>query len=123
MMKTSVIIAVILLMFRAASPQVPAQDLFSIHVTKVKRADESCTAEAESSKVRFKISTNVSGSCAMLRAGETYTAFRGTVGSDPPDHTKDVALLVVYDNVTNGPKNSAGFQIDSEEALPRKASK
>ena len=106
-----------------APPQVPAKDLFSIHITKVKRVGEGCTAEADSARVRFKISADMFGSCAMLRAGETYTAFRGTVGSDPPDHTKDTAILVVYDNVRNGPRNSAGFQIDSEEAIAGKAAK
>jgi hypothetical protein len=123
MTKPSVAITALLFMSCVATPQVPAKDLFSIHITKVKRVDEGCTAEAESDKVRFKISADISGSCAMLRAGETYTAFRGTVGSDPPDHTKDTAILVVYDNVKNGPRNNAGFQIDSEEAIARKAAK
>ncbi len=122
-MKTGRTIAVILVMSYVAPPQVPAKDLFSIHITKVKRVGEGCTAEADSARVRFKISADMSGSYAMLRAGETYTAFRGTVGSDPPDHTKDTAILVVYDNVRNGPRNSAGFQIDSEEAIAGKAAK
>jgi hypothetical protein len=123
MTKPSLTIAALLFMSCVASPQVPAKDLFSIHVTKVKRVDDGCTAEAESAKVRFKIRADMSGSCAMLRAGETYTAFRGTVGSDPPDHTKDTAILVVYDNVKNGPRNNAGFQIDLEETIARKAAK
>jgi hypothetical protein len=123
MIRIGLAIAAFLVMPYAATPQVPAKDLFSIHITKVKRVDEGCTAEAESAKVRFKISADMSGSCAMLRAGETYTAFRATVGSDPPDHTKDTAILVVYDNVKNGPRNSAGFQIDSEEAIASKAAK
>jgi hypothetical protein len=122
-MKIGLTIAVVLVMSYVASPQVPAKEQFSIQVTKVKRVGEGCSAEAESAKVRFKISADMSGSCAMLRAGETYTAFRGTVGSDPPDHTKDTAILVVYANVKNGPKNSAGFQIDSEEAVASKAAK
>lgn len=58
----------------AASPQVQAKDLFSIQIAKVKRIDDGCTAEADSAKVRFKISTDLSGSCTMLRAGETDTA-------------------------------------------------
>ncbi len=73
MTKPSLTIAVLMFMSCLASPQVPAKDLFSIHVTKVKRFDEGCIAEAESAKVRFKISADMSGSCAMLRAGETYT--------------------------------------------------
>jgi hypothetical protein len=122
MMKTGLMIAVILAVSMAA-PQVPAKDLFSIEITKVKRADEGCTAEAESFRVRFKISADTSGSCAFLRAGETYTAFRATVGSDPPDHAKDTAILVVYDKVKNGPRNNGAFQIDSEEAIARKTPK
>jgi hypothetical protein len=120
MIKTGLITTVVLVLSYAASPQVQAKDLFSIHIIKVNRVDDTCTAEADSAKVRFKISADLSGSCAMLRAGETYTAFRGTVVSDPPEHTKDFAVLVVYDNVNNGPRNSAGFRIDSEESIAPK---
>jgi hypothetical protein len=123
MIRTGLTMAIVLLVPCMASPQVPAKELFSIQITKVKRLDEGCTAEAESAKVRFKISANMSGPCAMLRAGETYTAFRGTVGSDPPDRTHDTAILVVYDNVKNGARNSGGFQIDSEEVLEHRAAK
>lgn len=122
MIRTFLTIATVLAISCAAA-QVPAKDLVSIQITKVRRVDEGCTAEAESAKVRFKISADMSGPCAMLRAGETYTAFRGTVGSDPPDHTKDTAILVIYDNEKDGPKNNAGFQIDSEEAIGRKPAK
>jgi hypothetical protein len=118
LIKTVLTVAAVWVMACAAAPQVPAKDLFSIHITKVKRVDDGCTAEADSAKVRFKISADLSGSCAMLRAGETYTAFRGTVGSDPPDRTKDTVMLVVYDN--SGPRNAAGFRIDSEESIARK---
>jgi hypothetical protein len=59
----------------------------------------------------------------MLRAGESYVAFRATVRSDSPDHTQDTVILVVYDNAKSKPRNKAGFQVDSEEIIAHKAAR
>ena len=101
-----------------AASQAPEQ--FPLLVSKVKRVNEGCTAEGESAKVRFKISSDMSAPCAMLRAGETYRAMRAVVQNDPTDETKDSPILVVYDNVKNARRDNAVFSIDLEEAIARK---
>jgi hypothetical protein len=103
-----------------ASSQVSQKDLFDLHVSKIKRVNEGCTVDAESPTVRFTISSDVSATCGMLRAGETYRAFRGTMENDPKDETKDAASLVVYNNVKNPRRENAVFTIDLEESIRRK---
>jgi hypothetical protein len=107
--------ATILSMSCVAASQAPER--FPLLITKVKRVNEGCTAERESAKVRFKISSDMSAPCAMLRAGETYKALRAVAETDPADETKDVTILVVYDNVKNACRDNAVFSIDSEESI------
>ena len=97
-----------------AASQVPENETFQLLVTKVKRVKRGCIAEGESAKVRFGISSDMSAPCAMLRAGETYKAFRA-VEKDPADETKVSTILVIYDNVKNPRRDNAVFNIDSEE--------
>jgi hypothetical protein len=103
-----------------ASSQVPKKDQFMIHITKIKRVNEGCTVDAESATVRFKISSDMSATCAMLRAGETYKAIRATVQNDPKDEGKDSTILVIYNNVKNVRRDNAVFDVDSEEAITQK---
>jgi len=119
-MNASLAIAMLTVAPFDASPQVSPKSLFAIHITKIKRVDEGCTAEAESSTVRFKISSELSAPCAMLRAGETYKAFRAISSNDPKDETKDSPILVIYNNVKNGRRENSVFAIESEEAIIRK---
>jgi hypothetical protein len=73
--------------------------------------------DAESTTVRFNISSEISAACGMLRAGETYKALRATLGKDPKDESKDAAILVIYNNTKNVRRDNAIFNIDSEEAM------
>jgi hypothetical protein len=45
----------------------------------------------------------------MLRAGETYKAFRAYRGNDPKDESKDSAVLVVYNNTEDVQKEASGI--------------
>jgi hypothetical protein len=108
-------IALLLTVSCVAGSQVPENKTFPLLINKVKRVSEGCTAEAESAKVRYRISSDISAPCAMLRAGETYKALRGVAEQDPSNETKDVTILVIYDNVKNPRRDNAVFNIDSEE--------
>jgi len=118
--RTSLALVVLLGLPFITSSQVPQKDQFALHITKIKRVDEGCTVDGESPTVRFKISSDKSAPCGMLRAGETYEAFRATVQNDPKDESKDSPILVVYNNVKNVRRENAVFSIDSEEAITRK---
>jgi hypothetical protein len=120
MFKTGLTIATFLGLPLVASSQAPQKDLFAIHITKVKRVNEGCTVDAESATVRFKIRSQLSAPCAMLRAGETYRGFRAMAQKDPKDETKDSTILVIYNNVKNACRDNAVFTIDSEEGITRK---
>lgn len=113
-------VAVLLSMCCVVASQGPENEKFSLLITKVKRVNEGCTAEGESAKVRFKISSDISAPCAMLRAGETYKALRGVAQRDSADETKDQIILVIFDNVKNVRRDNGVFSIDSEEAITRK---
>jgi hypothetical protein len=76
MKKLALTIAAFLSMSCVVASQVPEQ--FSLLVTEVKRVNDGCSAEWESAKVRFTFSSDISGPCAMLRAGESYKASRGS---------------------------------------------
>lgn len=120
-MKTiALTIATLLSISCVAASQVPENETFPLLITKVKRVNEGCTAEGESAKVRFKISSDVSAPCAMLRAGETYKAFRAVAEKDAADETKDQTILVIYDNVKNVRRDNSVYNIDFEEAIARK---
>jgi hypothetical protein len=115
-MKTiALTLATLLIMSCVAASQAPEK--FPLLITKVKRVDEGCTAEGESAKVRFKISSDMSAPCAMLRAGETYKALRVVAENDSADETKDVTMLVIYNNVKNPCRENTVFSVDSEEAI------
>jgi hypothetical protein len=120
MMKVGLPITALLGLSFVASSQVSQKDLFDLHISKIRRIGEGCTVEAESPTVRFTISSDISATCGMLRAGETYKAFRGIVQNDPKDETKDAANMVVYNNVKNSRRENAVFTIDSEESITRK---
>jgi hypothetical protein len=92
-------------------------DTFQLRITKVRRVKDGCTAEGESAKVRFKISSDMSAPCAMLRAGEIYEVLRAVAEKDSGDETKDVTILVIYNNVKNSRRDNSVFDVDSEEAI------
>ena len=75
---------------------------------------------AESTSVRFRLTSVAISACGMLRAGETYKALRGTIKNDPQNETKDSANLVIYNNEKNMPRDNAVFDVDlEEEIIPR----
>jgi len=113
-------IATLFSMSCVAASQVPEQEKFTLLITKVKRVNDGCVAEGESTKVRFRFSSDISAPCAMLRAGESYKAIRGVAVRDSADETKDQTILVIYDNVKNVRRDNGGFNIDSEEAIAQK---
>jgi len=119
MLRTGVTTAILLALSLTASSEIPKKKMFALHITKIKRVKEGCSVEAESGTVRFNISSDISA-CGMLRAGETYRAFRGTLGNDPKDETKDAAILVIYNKTKNARRDNATFNIDSEEAITAK---
>jgi hypothetical protein len=100
--------------------QVPENEKFLLLITKVKRVNEGYSAEGESAKVRFRISSDISAPCAMLRAGESYKAFRAVAQRNSADETKDQTILAVYDNVKNVRRDNSVFHIDSEESITTK---
>lgn len=53
----------------------------------------------------------------MVRAGESYKAFRAVAQGSAGDETKDFAILIVYNNSKNVRRDNSVFQIDSEEAM------
>ena len=120
MKRISLAIAALFGMSYIAASQVPENKKFPLVITKVSRVSQGCIAEGESAKVRFRISSDASAPCAMLRAGETYKAFRGVLQEDQTDETKDSAILIVFDNVQNSRRDNAVFGIDSEEAKAAK---
>jgi hypothetical protein len=120
MKNVALAIAALLSVSCVVSAQVPENEKFTLLITKVKRVNEGCSAEAESAKVRFRISSDISAPCAMLRAGESYKAFRGVAQKDSADETKDQTILVIYDNVKNVRRDNSVYSIDSEEAIAGK---
>jgi hypothetical protein len=102
------------------SLQVPQSAPFTIHVTKIQRVNGGCAVDAESTSIRFKLRSPVPAACAMLKAGESYEAFRAITTTDPKDETKDSSSLVIANNVKNSRRPNAVFAIDSEESVPQK---
>lgn len=88
---------------------------FSVHVTKVQRVGQGCSAQIESGSLSFRVSSERSGTCAILRAGEGYRACRGTLGDEGTDRSKDVSVLLIQDNQKTSKPKIYPFQIDSEE--------
>lgn len=48
-----------------AVSQVPQK--FSLLITKIERVNNGCVVQAQSSKVLFRVSSDISGPCSMLR--------------------------------------------------------
>ena len=114
---TALTLATLLSICCVAVSQVPEKEKFILLVTKVKRVDEGCSAEGESAKVRFTFSSDISAPCTMLRAGESYKAFRGVAQRASADETKDQTILVIFDNVKNVRRDNGVFSVDSEEVI------
>jgi len=83
MVRNWLTITLLLLLPVVAASQVRENKMLSIRVTKFRCVGEGCAVEAESATVRFEISSDLSAACGMLRAGETYKAFRGTMVGGP----------------------------------------
>ena len=100
--------------------QVPQSAPFTIRVTKIQRVSGGCTVDAESTSIRFMLSSSLPAACAMLKSGEGYEAFRTITRTDPKDETKDSSSLVIANNVKNSRRPNAVFAIVSEESIPQK---
>jgi len=101
--------------------QVPEKEKFTVRVVKVKRTGEGCTAQVDSQKVRYTIASEISGACAMLRAGEDYKAFlvsRRPAGSG--NDAKDTAEIFIENNTENKERRNAVFEIDAQETRDTK---
>jgi hypothetical protein len=104
----------------SANSQVSEKEKVTIRVLSVKRSGDGCKAEVTSTRVRYEIATDISSSCAMLRAGEYYKAVRGVQENQPSDETKDSASLVIFNNADNKRRPGAVFDIESETAVALK---
>jgi hypothetical protein len=98
--------------------QVPQSAPFTIRVTKIQRVNGGCTVDAESTSIRFTLTSMVPAACAMLKSGESYEAFRTIARTDPKDQTKDSSSLVIANNVKNSRRPNAVFAIVSEDSIP-----
>ena len=103
----------------SVSFQVPQSAPFTVHVTKIQRVNGGCAVDAESTSIRFKLSSSVPAACAMLKSGESYEAFRTITRTNPKDETKDSSSLVIANNVKNSRRPNAVFAIDSEQSIPQ----
>jgi hypothetical protein len=103
-----------------ASLSVPSQTkpkTFKLHIIKIQHVKEGCNVDAESTSVRFRLTSDAASACGMLRAGESYKAVRGTLKNDPQNETKDTANLVIYNNEKNMRRDNAVFDVDLEEEI------
>jgi hypothetical protein len=116
MRQTTLLVATWMALSCAAICQVPKKEIFPIRILKIKRVHDACSVEAQSPTVRIVLSSDIPAGCTMLRAGETYNAFRAEVEMDPKDQSKDAAILVIYNNTSNVRRENAVYNIDSEEA-------
>jgi len=101
--------------------QVQEKDKFIVRVVRVSRIKEGCMAQVDSQKVRYTISSDVSGGCAMLRAGEEYRAF--LVSGRPSgshDDTNDSAEIVIENNNENKERRNSVFEIETQEVRDTK---
>jgi hypothetical protein len=116
-MKKTVLLLGFLVAVCSVQCQVKEKDKFLVRVMKVARAGTGCLAEVQSDKVRYKLSSDSSGACSMLRAGELYKAYNVVVrkSSDQKDASKDVSELAIENNVDNPDWPNAVFDIESQE--------
>lgn len=101
-----------------ALSQIQEKDKFTIRITRIERVQDGCIVQAVTDKVRYKLSSDISGPCSMLKAGQDYKAARGSVGDpvSPEDGTKDTPVLIIFNNVQDRRWPSAAFDIVLEEA-------
>jgi hypothetical protein len=103
-------------------PKNVEKDIIIVRVTKVKRMKDGCVASVESNKVRYEISSDMSGPCTILRAGEDYKAFVASTRPmhkvEPNDDSADTTVLIVYNNVKSGNvRDNSVFEVQSQEQV------
>jgi hypothetical protein len=103
---------------QAASAQINEKDKFTIRIVKIHHVHDGCTVDAVTAKVHYKLTSDSSGPCSMLSAGEDYKAVRVNLSPMPPDNTStgDTPALLIFGNVENKRWPEALFDIESEEA-------
>jgi len=109
-----------LVLWSLSSAKVSEKEKFMVRVVKVKSRGDGCNADVQSNKVRYEISSDVSGDCAVLRAGEEYKVFVSPFHPkdlSPDDRSGDLLLMVVEDN--KAPEKYAVFHVDSQEVRGR----
>lgn len=83
MMKTvALTIATRLSVYCVAASQVPENEMFPLLITTVKRVNDGGTAEGESAKVRFRLSTDVSARARCFERARP-TKLYGSGGERP----------------------------------------
>jgi len=100
--------------------KVSDKEKFMVRVVKVKSVGDGCNADVQSDKVRYEITSDISGDCAVLRAGEEYKAFVSPFhpkDHSPDDRSGDLLLMVIEDN--KAPERYAVFHVDSQEVRGR----
>lgn len=105
----------------SSQTQIPEKSKFLVHVVRIKRVGDGCTAVVQSDKVRYELSSDTISNCEMLRASEDYKAVvAATRDADAPnDHSQDYPLFIIENN--KEPKGRlAAFDIDSQEARQKK---
>jgi hypothetical protein len=109
------------LFLRPVSAQIPDKSKFNIHIVDIQRSQKSCTAEATTDTLKYKLSSDTLGPCSVLVAGENYKAARVSIesGGTPGDKSEDDVLLIVFNNRENSRWPEAAFQIQSESELTR----
>lgn len=120
MRKLNVLFLILALFPLFLRAQISEKDKFSIHIVKVKRTGSGCTAQVESDKVRYELTSDVSAACGMLNAGADYKAYRESAANDSKDESKDKAVLIVFNNGENKRRPNSVFDISSEEVLSLK---
>jgi hypothetical protein len=103
-------------------PTRAANDTFNVRVTKVKRVKDGCVASVESDKVRFEISSDVSGACTMLRVGEEYKARLSSARPQDKvaanDDSADTTILEIFNNIKSpNVRDNSAFDVESQELL------
>ncbi len=110
-----------LLFHSVCSPaEVNEKEKFKVRVIKIKSAEEGCAVRVQSGRVRYEISSRVSGDCAMLRAGEDYKVFVSSFhpkDRDSTDNSKDVVLMIIENNNARG--KYGVFTLNSQEVRDR----
>ena len=96
---------------------------FPVHVIKVKRADDGCTAEVRSDTIVYHVSSVASGACAFFgRAKSTKPSyFRVTSGGPTQTTTPKTRFFSSLKTTTRKERSISVFaKIDSEEVEGKK---